>query len=161
MHPEFSPKDVERFWSKVDRSGGPDACWPWVGRRNKHGYGAFDLWKGGRVHVQAHRAAFFLHYGAYPEPCGLHRCDNPPCCNPAHIWEGTTADNTRDCIAKGRARKALGERASRSKLTEPDVRDIRRRYAAGERCISIARDYPVGDTAIQEIVARRNWKHLD
>lgn len=92
---------VERFWSKVDRRG-PDECWPWKGSRNPDGYGSFSYQ--GRQ-ARAHRMAWMLANGAVPEAGKLicHSCDNPPCCNPAHLWPGTPSDNMKDCYAKGRA----------------------------------------------------------
>ena len=91
---------VSRFWSKVDRRG-PDDCWPWKANRYTNGYGQFWL----RPRQEgAHRVAFKLTHGRWPQPECLHKCDNPPCCNPAHLWEGTKSDNVRDCIAKGRHR---------------------------------------------------------
>lgn len=92
---ENQPDDDERFWSRVDRSGGPDACWPWTARAVKRGgYGDFQL-RGRRY--RASRYAYQLTHG--PIPPGLvicHRCDNPPCVNPAHLYSGTQSDNERD-----------------------------------------------------------------
>lgn len=104
-NPLIKPRGTatERFWSKVDRTK-PDACWPWIGYRNVHGYGTF--WFEDR-HVIASRMAWELTHA--PITNGLfvcHRCDNPPCCNPAHLFLGTMADNFHDAVAKGRV--ALG-----------------------------------------------------
>ena len=92
----------ERFWSKVDRSGGPDACWPWMAARNEHGYGVMRI--EGR-NVRAHRVSLTLAAGKSdpgPSVKVLHSCDNPPCCNPAHLRYGTQGDNIRDAIERGR-----------------------------------------------------------
>ena len=87
------------FWAKVDRRT-PDECWPWTGKVNENGYGGTSF--GGR-HVLAHRLAYTLAVGPIPEGLGLmHSCDNPPCCNPAHLKPGTCMENVRDCIQKGR-----------------------------------------------------------
>lgn len=114
----LTPETIERFWAKVDRSAGPDACWPWAaGRRGRGDYGGFCA--GGRA-LRSHRVAYALAVG--PIPTGMfvcHRCDNPPCCNPAHLFVGTAADNKADCVAK--ARHATGDR------TRPETR------AKGER----------------------------
>jgi hypothetical protein len=75
-------------------------CHVWTARTNSWGYGEF--WFDGK-HEKAHRVAFLLTNGRWPEPLGLHHCDNPPCCNQAHLFEGTHADNMRDRNAKGRA----------------------------------------------------------
>lgn len=91
----------ERFWEKVDcRSF--DECWPWRNPKHPQGYGLFNV--DGRP-VLAHRVAFFLTYGRWPTPCGLHGCDNPPCCNAlnlGHVHEGTHADNSREMVERGR-----------------------------------------------------------
>ena len=96
------------FWKSVDRTGGPDACWPWTGFKDDDGYGRY-----GRQ--RAHRVAYKLAIG--PIPAGFlvrHvTCDNPPCCNPVHLAIGTAADNSADMVAKGR--QAKGDR-SRSRL---------------------------------------------
>lgn len=118
--------DADRFWSKVDKNGPvperrPDLgpCWVWnAGTTN--GYGMF--WVQGR-NQKASRVAFFLQHGRWPEPCALHHCDNPICCNPAHIFEGSQADNMHDKSAKGR--QARGEKHVQSKLTAADVGSIR------------------------------------
>lgn len=92
---------VDRFWSKVDRSGGPDACHPWMTYRTPTGYGRFGPTSG--KSVRAHRVAWELTHG--PIPSGLqvlHRCDNPSCCNVRHLWLGTIAQNVADRDAKGR-----------------------------------------------------------
>lgn len=89
----------ERFWSKVSMAG-PDECWEWMGSRNTGGYGWFKV--GDRA-TGSHRVAFELTSG--PIPDGLlirHRCDNPPCCNPAHMELGTPADNAADRTERGR-----------------------------------------------------------
>jgi hypothetical protein len=96
----------ERFWSKVDRRG-PGECWPWrAAHSHQHdGRGVFYIKANGReTRVVAPRVAWMLTHGELP-PRGVfvcHSCDNPPCCNPAHLWLGTSRDNTLDSMAKGR-----------------------------------------------------------
>lgn len=96
-------EEPARFWIRVDGSAGDDACWPWLGARDPKGYGqAGKRWR-------AHRVAMFLTNG--PIPPGMfvcHHCDNPPCCNPAHLFIGTVTDNMRDCAAKGRTSRKGG-----------------------------------------------------
>lgn len=103
-HP--SPPE-ERLRDGIDRSGGPDACWPWIKARDGHGYGTLRI--GSRLDgtsrmVGAHVLAYRLADGDPPadKPCILHTCDNPPCCNPKHLWAGTRADNNADSARKGR-----------------------------------------------------------
>lgn len=91
---------MERFWSKVDRSAGENACWPWVGTVS-NGYGKF--WLDGRPQW-AHRVALSLHLGRPLAGQALHSCpdgDNPLCCNPSHLREGTSQDNSQDAKERG------------------------------------------------------------
>lgn len=96
----------DALWSRVDRSAGPDQCWPFTGntgtgaKPGRPGYGGLTC-RG--VHWTSHRAAWTLAHGPIPDGMWvLHRCDNPPCCNPAHLFLGTVKDNVRDMHAKGR-----------------------------------------------------------
>lgn len=94
---------AERFWEKV-RVRQPDDCWEWMAHTQHGGYGVF--WTGAErgIKTTAHRFAFELHTGS-PAPDGIHvchSCDNPPCCNPAHLFLGTPSDNMRDMVKKGR-----------------------------------------------------------
>ncbi len=90
----------ERFWSKVDRRG-PDECWPWTRCKNQRGYGLFSI---KNRHFSASRVLMMAIYGPQPKHIfACHSCDNPSCCNPAHIWTGTNSDNIRDSFQKGRS----------------------------------------------------------
>jgi hypothetical protein len=115
------------FWAKVDKSNGPDACWLWTGRFGDDGYGKFMFREPGkRTTVRAHRMALTLSGDDPGDLLVLHRCDNPPCCNPAHLFPGTVQDNSDDRVNKGR--QAYGEQAGcryRSPLTDDDVRAVR------------------------------------
>lgn len=155
-HPEFSPQDAERFWSRIDRSGGLDACWPWTAGSFSGGYGAFA--HGGKS-LKSHRIAFFLERGHWPV-CACHHCDFPPCCNPAHLFDGTPLDNIRDAVAKDRMNRIPGEDRWTSKLTDAQVMEIRRRYADGERIAAIAADFPVTDKNVFLIGTGQSWTHL-
>jgi len=152
---------AERFWRQVDRSGGPDACWPYLGTKTDKGYGVFriDSKPGGRL--GAHRFALQQALGRdiSDGSFACHRCDNPSCCNPAHLFEGTQVDNMADMKRKGRApdpRRIGGPRT----LTEDQVREIRSRCERGEKHQEIADAFGVTRTLITQIRSRRKWAHV-
>lgn len=132
---------AERLWPKVDKRG-PGECWPWVGSLDSSGYG--QMWDGQRP-TRSSRLVYALIHGPIPDGlCVLHRCDNPPCCNPAHLFLGTKGDNTADMMAKGR-------RGGPVKLSAEQVREIRVRVAAGERQWRVAKEYGVRDSTVCRI----------
>jgi hypothetical protein len=96
---DFSEADRKRFWAKA-RKGNPDECWEWTANLNEHGYGRFMLNKIVRL---AHRVSFTLVAGEIPNDMQCcHRCDNPKCVNPEHLFLGTHTENMRDCSKKNR-----------------------------------------------------------
>lgn len=105
MLPEYTPKQIARFWSKVDKSLGALACWLWLAGCDEDGYGKFSPTH--HQSMRAHRLAYILTYG--PIPPGMlvcHNCpdgDNPACVNPAHLFLGTVDDNAKDMVRKGRS----------------------------------------------------------
>lgn len=146
-----------RFWSHVDTSGD---CWIWTAARFERGYGAFSI-KG--HNVRAHRYAYEITYGPPGNLEVCHRCDNPSCVRPDHLFLGTNADNMRDMYAKGRGHQNYlrGERGNGARLSEAQVQEIRTRYAAGGvtyRCL--AGEYEVSRNAIWNILTRRTWIHI-
>ncbi len=150
----------DKLGSKIDRSGGPDACWPWTGYVNKCGYGV--TCRTGNKTVLVHRATFEKAHGPIPEGlCVCHRCDNPPCQNLAHLFLGTHKENMEDRERKGRGNRAKGEKAGNSKLTEREVIQIRSLYETGKwNYCSLGRKFNTGRVNIRFIVKRRTWKHI-
>lgn len=123
------PSPAERVRSKIAVSG--DGCWEYQGKRLKAGgYGVIGI--DGKL-VRVHRFMFFEAFGPIPEGLFVcHRCDNPPCCNPEHLFLGTAADNARDMASKGRGRGVEGAENHNNHLTWEQVQDIRRRYVPAE-----------------------------
>lgn len=141
------------FWARVDRSRGPDACWTWKMARSPKGYG--QVWNG-RYMDHAMRVAWELTYGLIPDGMSVcHTCDNPPCCNPSHLFLGTNADNVADRCAKGRT--ARGEQIARAKLTREQVDEIRAQYAQGVTRLALARRYGIDTQHVTKIVTYQLW----
>jgi DNA-binding XRE family transcriptional regulator len=127
--PTHRPLKVQ-FWRYV-AIGGDDECWPWAGSLRSNGYG--QLRHLGR-NLKAHRVSWEIHHGAIPPGLSvLHRCDNPPCVNPAHLFLGTNADNLQDAARKGRCRGKVTRGADNpsAKLFPELVAEIRASYASG------------------------------
>jgi len=158
------PSIEERFWSKVDIRE-PDECWPWTAaprnKRSQRNYGAF--WLNGRHHP-ANKIAWELKNGLMPQGMfACHRCDNPSCCNPSHIFPGTTQENTADKVRKGRQVK--GELVHTAKLSKQDVIDIRNMLPPNTRAPrglpgKIAEKYGITKQYVSEIWGRKSWRSL-
>lgn len=144
----------ERFMAKVDQSAD---CWIWTARKTPQGYGRFSLHGDNKL---AHRVAFELFKGPIGGLHVLHRCDNPSCVNPGHLFLGTNADNVADKISKGREPSHVGERNNRSKLKETDVLAIREDAGNGVSQYLLAKRYSVTQTQISSIVRRKAWRHI-
>lgn len=146
---------AERFWARVDRKG-PRDCWEWTGHASKSGY--CHVRKDSKV-MLAHRVALALTDGDWDNALDvLHTCDNPRCCNPAHLWRGTQLDNMRDMYNKGRGpRRYRGSTNKNAKLSEPDIMRIR---TSEKRNIDLASEYNVAKTTISAIKKRRSWRHV-
>ena len=152
----FSQMDwKERFQSKVEKLG-PNDCWEYTSGKFDNGYGQF--WMSGR-NWKAHRISWMLENGEIPGGILVcHTCDNPPCCNPNHLFLGTNSDNILDAVQKGRA--SMGEYMHLAKLIDELVLEIRSRYALGETQTALAREYLVSQPNVGCIVRGDTWKHL-
>ena len=157
MSIEYTDKDVQRFWSKVDKSGGPDACWIWQAGINSDGYGQIKI--NGKM-IKSHRFAWLIVNGAIPhEMCVCHHCDNRCCVNPLHFFLGTRLDNSRDRDKKGRNINHKGEKHGRAKLTLAQVQEIRKLHAIGNITYpKLGAMFGVDRTTIGYIITQKHWK---
>jgi hypothetical protein len=147
-------KALARFMKKVDKT---ETCWLWTACKDEGGYGHFRL---GNKMPPAHRVSF----EHFKEPIlqGLnvnHTCDNPPCVNPEHLWQGTQKEGIVDRDSKGRQMK--GEKQCLAKLTEQQVLDIRTKYIPRVYTqIMLMKEYNIGKSTVKQIIQRRTWKHI-
>lgn len=158
--------DIVRFFAKV-RTAAPHECWVWTGARtnadDQHGCGH------GRFHYNGElvMATWFMWAvvcaGRLPEGAKrflLHRCNNPPCVNPRHLYPGSLADNAVQMYEQGRGPNNRGSRHGRAKLTEAKVIEIRTRRAMGVPCAELAAEFGVSVSLIQHIQRRLVWTHV-
>ena len=137
---------ADLFWAKVDRSAGTDACWPWARGRGRRGYGQLK-WRG--RDARASRVAYELTFGPIPDGMFVcHKCDNPPCVNPAHLFLGTPADNMADAVRKGR----LGH-----KVDWLLAKQIRAAHAEGMGVREIGRLAGIHYSMVSRIVNGQRW----
>lgn len=134
-------------------------CWLWVKGVNEHGYGRITLPSGEQK--KAHRVSWILHRGYDPGPFLVcHKCDNPACVNPEHLFIGTQADNLSDCAVKGRISRVhqpRGEKQGSSKLTAEIVIALR---ASDLSVRKASRAFGVSPSTVHDVRSRKNWRHI-
>lgn len=134
----------------------PSGCWEWDLYKVTKGYGQF--WNGTKMQL-AHRYSYELANGRIDLTKQIcHKCDNPCCVNPSHLFEGTHQDNTDDKLNKGR--QPRGVLCVQAKLSEKDVINILHAAKQGVRQNALAKQYRVGTSAIHGIIHNKKWKHI-
>lgn len=163
----------DRLWERVAWAGKTaDECWPWTGYTNPDGYGIIGVANG--YNQGTHRVAYTWAFGEMPPgSLVLHRCDNPPCCNPSHLFLGNDQANSDDKVAKNRhargpslaarvvATTPRGEQRARAKLSDEAVRTIRREIAEGLTSRrELARRFGVSLPTVLYVLKGKTWTHV-
>lgn len=145
------PSAIDRFWGLI--SPEPNSgCWIFLGAKASFGHTRI---RAGKKNWFAHRFSYVLHYGPIPKRMSiLHKCDNPACVNPDHLFIGTRADNIHDMDRKGRRRQVRGEKCSFAKLSADQVRHIRRKEM---RQMAYAAHYGISQSVISDIQRGKIW----
>lgn len=151
-------KDMDRLWAKVDVKTDKE-CWPWRAAKTKGGYGVFYV---AGIQGLATRTVFINHTGALiGEWHILHKCDNPPCCNPGHLFKGTPKENRMDIKSKGRQMPAgRGIKHRFAKLNESQVIEVRALRNSGKTLREIGDKFGISNNNIHAICTFKTWKHL-
>ncbi len=151
----------QKFESKFEK-GNVSRCWIWNGSLDKDGYGTlFQYLRDSRKHKKylAHRLSYKFNFNEIPPGMMVcHKCDNPACVNPYHLFLGTAQDNANDMIQKRRS--MFGSANNKAKLTESQVIEIRARLKSGERNVDLACEYNLDRTSIERIKNNKSWKHV-
>lgn len=156
-------KRLDNFWLYVNKTGPTQPhmktrCWEWTKGLSTSGYGR--CWFNGTAHW-AHRVSWFLTYGKWPTPCGLHHCDNRACVRPLHLFEGTKTANNIDKMNKGRWKggSPAGEASGKNRLTKKHVTEIRSKYKTGRYSqVQLSVHYNVSPACISNIIVKRTWR---
>lgn len=160
---------VIRFWKSVNKNGPihpiHGQCWVWI-KSLQNGYGQFTISNGSKwIHVYAHRFSWQVANGSIKDDLWvLHRCDNPRCVRPDHLFLGTSSDNQLDLENKAIGRTGIpvnvGESNSACKLTGEIVVEIRVRHSLGEIGAELAREFDISESQLYRIINRKSWKHV-
>lgn len=141
--------DMKLFWNKVNKT---DSCWIWKAGTNNKGYGVFCIKRKTNL---AHRISWKIHYDDPGNSNVLHKCDNPLCVNPSHLFLGSQAENVKDCIEKNRFQH--GEKNGRCKLTQKEVDEIRKLLNDGVKNVKLAKMFNISQTCISNIKQGISW----
>lgn len=146
---------MEEFWNKVNQKSSEE-CWEWQGNIHQYGYG--------RIMVDdqlklAHRVSYRINKSEPGDMCVLHKCDNPPCVNPYHLFLGTREDNNKDAARKGRTVGHAGSDNPNGELTEEDIKEIRQ-FPKSVSNREIAEAYGVSTSTIGCILRKETWNHV-
>ena len=154
----------EVLWSKVEKKG-EDECWPWIGFRNKDGYGRVQIndWQ-----YYAHRVIYNLVYPGVIDIRApkltdekgflLHTCDNPSCCNPKHLWVGTHRENMEDKVRKNRQKRFPTDTGPRCKLTMTQAREARQLRKDGIPTRELAKRFGISLPSMKTLLAGKSYK---
>jgi len=151
-----------QYLIRIVKTRDDNECWYWPFGKTGNRYGAVVTPKPHRKQLKAHKLAFKIRYGHWPKPCGLHKCDNHPCFNPRHIFEGTNKDNTEDMIRKGRqAPPRYGVANNLAKVNPEIVKMIRQEYSAGGITQhKLGEKYGISQNAVHAMIARKSWANV-
>jgi hypothetical protein len=144
---------IDRFWKRVLKTSNTIGCWEWINPSHPFGYGRLKV---GKKIELAHRLSYKIHFGDItPSQCVLHKCDNPRCVNPNHLFLGNRNDNAKDRTLKGRTFK--GSQVTISIFNEQQIKDIR---SSTKTISQLSKDYGVSYQHMWLIVKRKSWKHI-
>ena len=162
--PIFSEREKQIFYQKVNPNPNENGCIEWIGTRDKNGYGHVTI--SGRGYL-AHRLACHLAGVKIGRLYVCHKCDNPPCVNPSHLFIGTLSDNSKDMVIKRRhytfnqpEKTLVGKQRWNARLDEDKVFQIREMRARGSTCRKISELFGVTSSAIYAVVKRITWNHV-